>query len=769
MEPGFRDDEPVSCSCLEKIKILVDQTNHKNLIILLLQFLQEQNFQETLHSLERESKVFFNMFYFGETIINGEWVKAEKYLSAFIGPYDNDYSYMSFFKLQDQKQRENRQPSWHVSVTAASERANLLCDLKTLVEKNPMLQEKLVLPRLNRSAFFHLMKRISPSPEKDITSFKEELIFLILQFLDEEKFYETVHKLEQESKVFFNVNYFGQLVINGEWCKVEKYLSAFTNDNDEFSAKILYEMRKHEDLDAKDRNDCDQRGDVLLRDLKAFPGSNSKILNELMKELSLENFWGTKVQSEYLNTSSLRANLLHSLQMRIEGSLILRDKCKFPYMQKARLLTIIKLAMDWWVPYHVSLTNQIISFENIPTVPYLCHCPSPVIESTSEGGNLEEPNGYRAGVRSHLGDVHSVVGVNQIEKSVKWKLKEIKEPFECRVLMLPDCVLAERVVRLIYSSSGDFLLALAEDAKHKLWTWKHSSGKASVNVPPQLYQPSSGVEMTNEKGASHQNQCFALNDSYLYSASGGNISIFCLDTFNKLAIFGKPPQTCTYFTFVNKHTFALGFNDSSIIIRCLRTQKNQAKLEGHQKHITCLAFSSILNVLVSAGADAQLCVWNANSWEKLATKCLHSLCSGNVSDPPVVNFIQFHQDQVHLLAVHEKLIDIYEAPLLNHVLQWVPSVSDLPITSATYSSNGQLIYVSFKTGCIKVLVSTTLDVRCHINPTAYAQPNASLQVYPLVIAAHPSNAYQIALGLSNGTVNVLEPLESEEWGESPPL
>lgn len=359
----MEDDEPISYSFLDRIKILVDQTNHKNLLILLLQFLHEENYQETLHSLEQESKVFFNMYYFGETVINGEWEKAEKYLSAFTISNDNEYSGMSFFKLQDQKQRENRQPSWDVSVTAASERANLLCDLKTLVEKNPMLQEKLVIPKLNKSELFHLMKRICPSPEKNIASFKEELIFLILQFLDEERFYKTVHKLEQESKVFFDINYFGQFVINGEWSKAEKYLSAFADDNDECSAKIFYEMRKHEYLEAKNHNDRVQMGNVLLRDLKAFPGSNSKILNELKKELSLENFRGTKVQSEHLNTSSQRVNLLHSLQMLIEESHMLRDKCKFPYMQKARLLTIIKLVMACWLM--CILSQVLIKYENL--------------------------------------------------------------------------------------------------------------------------------------------------------------------------------------------------------------------------------------------------------------------------------------------------------------------------------------------------------------------------------------------------------------------
>lgn len=44
----------------------------------------------------------------------------------------------------------------------------------------------------------------------------------------------------------------------------------------------------------------------------------------------------------------------------------------------------------------------------------------------------------------------------------------------------------------------------------------------------------------------------------------------------------------------------------------------------------------------------------------------------------------------------------------------------------------------------------------------------SSRVYPLVIAAHPSETNQFAVGLSNGAVHVLEPSETEgQWGISP--
>jgi len=41
-----------------------------------------------------------------------------------------------------------------------------------------------------------------------MSSLSRELVFLILQFLDEEKFKETVHKLEQESGFFLQYEVF---------------------------------------------------------------------------------------------------------------------------------------------------------------------------------------------------------------------------------------------------------------------------------------------------------------------------------------------------------------------------------------------------------------------------------------------------------------------------------------------------------------------------------------------------------------------------------
>ncbi|XP_050268413.1 topless-related protein 4 isoform X2 [Quercus robur] len=789
----------------------IDKDSYTKLIILILQFLDEENYKESLHLLEQESKIFFNVNYFGETIVNGEWEKAEEYLSSFTKLNDNRYSMKLFFEIRKQKyyeasvrndQAEDVNVLWpdlkffldfqdenyeeladlidlknfrdneHLSrnVNKESARAISWGDLKSLVEQNPTLQDKLIFPRLNQSGLLSIITLICPNPGKK-TSIKEELIYLILQFLDEENLKGTCHKLEQESKIFFNMNYFGEFVISGEWDKAVKYLSAFTMpDDNQHSAKIFFTLEKQKYLANLGRNDQVQAIKILPNDLQ-------------------DNFL-----YEYMDAASLRANLCDVLKESVKSNPILQDKLKFPAMDKSRLLTILKKIMDWWIPHCANSTTDLykrnISLVNIPKVPYLCREPMIVVNShCQEASALPGPNGLVFHDSSCCNDVSLQAGMKSSEKygsrdnayladansgvygKSTGKLAEINDPSECQTLVLPDTSLTGGVTRLMYSCSGDFILALTQNATHKLWRWycddQHSSSKATANVEPQLYQPSSGLIMTNEIGTQPENalSCFSLKDPYLFSASGGKISIFNLETFERLSTFGSPPPSTTYFTFLMQNIFAIGLDDS-ILIRCFDSKKTIAHLKGHQKRITCLAFSQNLNVLVSSGADAQLCVWSTNGWEKLASKFL--LSKGEMLECPVVNHIEFHQDQIHLLAVHERNIHIYEAPTLNHSMQWVPQESDLPITYATYSCDGQSIFVSFKNGCIKVLVAATLYLRCRINVTAYIPPGLSSEVYPIVIAAHPFQPNNIALGLTDGRVHVLEPLESEgEWGISP--
>ncbi|RYR14506.1 hypothetical protein Ahy_B04g071091 [Arachis hypogaea] len=55
----------------------------------------------------------------------------------------------------------------------------------------------------------------------------------------------------------------------------------------------------------------------------------------------------------------------------------------------------------------------------------------------------------------------------------------------------------------------------------------------------------------------------------------------------------------------DNNIIAIGMDDSSIQIYNVRVDEVKSKLKGHTKRITGLAFSHVLNVLVSSGADAQ--------------------------------------------------------------------------------------------------------------------------------------------------------------------
>ncbi|KAG9450199.1 hypothetical protein H6P81_010164 [Aristolochia fimbriata] len=393
------------------------------------------------------------------------------------------------------------------------------------------------------------------------------------------------------------------------------------------------------------------------------------------------------------------------------------------------------------------------------------------------GGPVTTAGELNGDLRS-LGDIKPRID-DSLDKSKIWKLAEINEPSQCRSLRLQDTLVAIKVSRLMYTNSGVGILALASNAVHKLWKWpkteRNITGKATASVAPGFWQPSSGILMTNEINDNNPEEavpCFALskNDSYVMSASGGKISLFNMMTFKTMTTFMAPPPaaTCLAFHPQDNNIIAIGMDDSQIFIYNVRVDEIKSKLKGHQKRITGLAFSNVLNVLVSSGADAQLCVWNTDGWEKQASKFLQ-IPNGRATSSLAETRVQFHQDHIHFLAVHETQIAIYEAPSLEIVKQFAARESSGFITHATYSCDSQLIYTSFTDGSISVFTSSNLRLRCRINSTAYLPSTLSSSVYPLVVAAHPSEPNQFALGLTDGGVEVLEPLESEgKWGTAAP-
>ncbi|CAI0390933.1 unnamed protein product [Linum tenue] len=388
--------------------------------------------------------------------------------------------------------------------------------------------------------------------------------------------------------------------------------------------------------------------------------------------------------------------------------------------------------------------------------------PSPILNGVDAmNRSLEKPRGAE----------------DAIEKSKPWRLTEILEPNDCRLVSLPDSTdSSSKVVRLLYTNSGVGILALGSNGIQKLWKWarneQNPTGKATASAVPQHWQPNSGLLMTNDVSGVNLEEafpCIALskNDSYVMSAAGGKVSLFNMMTFKVMTTFMSPPPASTFLAFhpQDNNIIAIGMEDSTIHIYNVRVDEVKSKLKGHQKRITGLAFSTSLNVLVSSGADAHLCIWSIDSWEKRKSVAIQ-VPPGKTQTGETR--VQFHSDQIRLLVVHETQLAIYDVSKMECIRQWKPHDGiQAPLSYATYSCNSQLIYATFCDGSIGVFDADTLRLRCRIAPSTYLphQP-----VYPLVVASHPQEPNQVAIGLTDGTVRVLEPVESEgKWGSSPPV
>ncbi|CAL5198924.1 unnamed protein product [Lathyrus oleraceus] len=379
------------------------------------------------------------------------------------------------------------------------------------------------------------------------------------------------------------------------------------------------------------------------------------------------------------------------------------------------------------------------------------------------------------GVDSMARIIEKQRSLDDVADKSKTDLTEIVDPVHCRVVTLPDTTdPTNKVVCLHYTNSGCDIVALGANGTQKLWKWnrneQNQSGKATASIVPQNWKPPSGALMTNDVPDNSEERipCMAIskNDSYVMSACGGKISLFNLMTFRVMATFMSPPPSPTILVFhpEDNNIIAIGMEDATIHFYNVRVDEVTYKLKGHQKRITGLAFSTHLNILVSSSADAQLCFWRIDSWDNKKTLSLQ-LPAGRA--PVGDTRVYFHSDQVHLLVCHESQLALYDASKMELTRLWVPQDgSSISISSATYSCNSQLIYAVFTDGNIGVFDADSLRPRWRITPSAYLhQPSSDSQnIYPTVITAHPQEPNQFAVGLSDGSVKVVEP--NGRWGVS---
>lgn len=351
----------------------------------------------------------------------------------------------------------------------------------------------------------------------------------------------------------------------------------------------------------------------------------------------------------------------------------------------------------------------------------------------------------------------------------------------CQSLRLPSEVKTNKVCRLAYTQAGNMLVALVADGIHLLWKWSESdsnlTGQTTPKCTPQLWQPrsgQSGVVLKNSLPSSDAgavSPCIALtnNGFYALSASGGAVSIFNLNLYKKMKSITPPTPaaTCIACHPTNNNVIAVGMDDSTIIVYSVRSEEFISRLQGHSKRITGLAFSNTLNVLVSSGADSQIVVWNSTNWEREGSTMLQMSADWLPTEVSETS-VEYQRDEKCFLVVHETQIAIYETTKLECVKQWMIKNFCARISHATFSCDSEWIYTVMKDGIILILSASDLSPKYEIDPSTFLTSDLSSHVFPVVVAAHPQNPNQLALGLNDGGVVVIEPSESDgRWCEPP--
>ncbi|KAG0559630.1 hypothetical protein KC19_10G119800 [Ceratodon purpureus] len=250
------------------------------------------------------------------------------------------------------------------------------------------------------------------------------------------------------------------------------------------------------------------------------------------------------------------------------------------------------------------------------------------------------------------------------------------------------------------------------------------------------------------------------------SASGGEVYRYDIRTSETLYTIMCPPPAPTSIAFYphDNNIVAIGMADSTIQILNTIEQVVVCTLAGHHDKVIGLAFSipdNYTSVLVSLSADAQLCVWKTEEWSKRRSR-LGSLqpdqttaCAGDLR-------VQFHNDQRHVLVVGKTQLAVYDTLNVDRpVTEWVPqSPFTAAITDATYSYYGLEVYVGFADGSVAYLHALFKQWRRFVPPIHPPLGASGSTAYPVAIAAHPWHGDQFAMGMSDGSVIVVEPWEA---------
>ncbi|CDP08429.1 unnamed protein product [Coffea canephora] len=238
-----------------------------------------------------------------------------------------------------------------------SARILLMAKLKQLIEANQLIGDKLQFPTLQKPRIETLRKQSWQIQQYDNKGSNHKLsksifymrtITVIKQLTPSP----VAHGVGEGIKAFYDIKYFEECVTNGDGEEVEKYLSRFTNaeDNPE-SFSIFFEIRRQNYYEAHDKSDRKMMLDILKRDLKVLTLSQADLYRGLVRLFQLNNFRCILQQklSDHGDEKSVRILLMAKLKQLIEANPLIGYKLQLPSLQKSRLETLVKLSLRWQI------------------------------------------------------------------------------------------------------------------------------------------------------------------------------------------------------------------------------------------------------------------------------------------------------------------------------------------------------------------------------------------------------------------------------------
>ncbi|XP_028106358.1 protein TOPLESS-like isoform X1 [Camellia sinensis] len=164
-----------------------------------------------------------------------------------------------------------------------------------------------------------------------------EKLLAVFKYLTEKNFQKARHEFECESGLFFDIKYFEELVVNGDWDEADRYLSCFTKwDDNRHSMKMFFEIKKQKYFEALDKCNFHEATDILMNELKVFSESDQELTKE-MTDL-LKNKREHRQLTGHANTEIQRKNLMGMLFNKLLiNHPIISEKLQFPTLADSTL------------------------------------------------------------------------------------------------------------------------------------------------------------------------------------------------------------------------------------------------------------------------------------------------------------------------------------------------------------------------------------------------------------------------------------------------